>query len=67
MFIYIGVYVIHLTVYFAFNIDLFRWAYGVDAISENLDEEYIDYCCKGTTTGSAGTGSSIYYCAIHFE
>lgn len=48
MFIYVGFYLLHLGIWVGFRNDLYRWAYGIDAVPENLDREYIDYCCSIT-------------------
>ena len=46
MFIYMSYYSLHLLIWFIFRYDLYRWAYGVNATPENLDNEFSDYCCK---------------------
>ena len=62
MFVYIGTYFFHLLIWAIFQRDLFRWAYGVDAIPENLDREYFDYCCA-----PAGLRDSVVNCAVVHE
>lgn len=63
MFPYIGVYVLHLLIWAIFRNEHYRWAYGVDAVPENLDREYSDYCCKAMEYD----GRTIANCLIHFE
>ena len=56
MFVYGGAYLFHLLIWAIFRNNLYRWAYGVDAIPENLDREYFDYCCIPSSTGAGGSG-----------
>ena len=67
MFVYVGFYVLHLAIWAVFRNNLYRWAYGVDAIAENLDQEYFDYCCYSYTSGNGPNGQSVRNCAIHHE
>ena len=66
MFVYSGVYTLHLLVWIGFRRNLYRWAYGVDAIVENLDREYVDYCCTPVATLSQGEVGPLG-CTVHHE
>ena len=62
MFVYAGVYLLHLGIWEACHNNLHRWAYGIDAVppESSLDGEHIDYCCLRRTAGAAGTGETSY-------
>ena len=67
MFVYVGNWILHLTVFFSFRNNLYRWAYGADAIPENLDREYYDYCCNPAFSGTGPQGTRSLNCAIVHE
>ena len=44
MFVYIGVYVLHVVIWLIFRNDHFRWAYGIPP--EVIERDDFHYCCK---------------------
>lgn len=54
---------LHLVIWLIFRNDHYRWAYGVDAVPENLDNEFNDYCCKEFNVNGKATAA----CLIHHE
>lgn len=67
MFVYTGAWTLHLGIYLGFRNNLYRWAYGAEAYPENLDREYIDYCCNPSFSGSGPSGERVLNCAVVHE